>query len=294
LICAVVASFIVTPFAYAIEGAESEQPASAAQPPAAETAYLEKIKALKWVKGPTTVAVVGDSKLVIPEGYLFLDQAETSKFLELNQNLSDGSEMMLAPDSLRWTAYFSFADEGYVKDNEKIDAPELLSVMQKNTEASNAERRRRGWSELHLTGWASPPAYNSSTKRLEWATRLQSSDGSDVNFFTKILGRKGHTTVILVTSPEGLATSRPQLDAALTGYNFNAGSRYSEFVPGDKVAEYGLAALILGGAAAVATKKGFWAIIAGFLATAWKFLIAAFVAAAGALRKLFGKKSADA
>ena len=36
-----------------------------------------------------------------------------------------------------------------------------------------------------------------------------------------------------------------------------AGERYAEFRAGDRVAEYGLAALVLGGAAAVATKSGF-------------------------------------
>jgi uncharacterized membrane-anchored protein len=55
------------------------------------------------------------------------------------------------------------------------------------------------------------------------------------------------------------------------------GERYAEFKQSDRVAEFGLAALIAGGAAALATKKGFWAIIAGFLAAAWKFVAAAVI-----------------
>ena len=35
---------------------------------AAEEAYLARLRALKWVHGPTTVEVIGDSKLVVPEG----------------------------------------------------------------------------------------------------------------------------------------------------------------------------------------------------------------------------------
>jgi uncharacterized membrane-anchored protein len=56
------------------------------------------------------------------------------------------------------------------------------------------------------------------------------------------------------------------------------------------VAEFGLAALVLGGAAAVATKKGFWAVIGGFLAAFWKLLAGLAVAAVAALGGLFKKK----
>jgi uncharacterized membrane-anchored protein len=63
-------------------------------------------------------------------------------------------------------------------------------------------------------------------------------------------------------------------------------------VPGDKVAEYGLAALVLGGAAAIATKKGLWAVIVGFLVKGWKLVAIAVAAVGASLRKLFGKKNA--
>jgi uncharacterized membrane-anchored protein len=58
------------------------------------------------------------------------------------------------------------------------------------------------------------------------------------------------------------------------------------------VAKYGLAALIVGGVAAVAAKKGLFSVLAGFLAVAWKFLVAGAVAAMAWLRRLFAKKQA--
>jgi uncharacterized membrane-anchored protein len=76
----------------------------------------------------------------------------------------------------------------------------------------------------------------------------------------------------------------------LNGYSFNAGESYAEYRPGDKVAEYGLAALIVGGAAAVAAKKGLFGVLATFLAAAWKFLVAAVVGALAWVRKKFGAK----
>ena len=60
----------------------------------------------------------------------------------------------------------------------------------------------------------------------------------------------------------------------------------------ERVAEYGLAALIVGGVAAVAAKKGLFSVLAGFLAVAWKFVAAAAIAAMAWLRRLFARKQA--
>jgi len=262
----------------------------AQEPTGEQKAFLEQMRALNWVKGPTTVEVQGNSKLTIPEKYVFLDAANAKKFLELQHNLSDGREVMIAPQNMEWMAYLEFSDEGYVKDNEKIDAPALLKTLQTNTESANAERRRRGWPELHLIDWATPPVYNTTTKRLEWATTLESKDGRAVNFSTKILGRRGFTTVIMVTDPANLQAAESNLDNILTGYAFNAGETYGDWRSGDKVAEYGLAALIVGGVAAVAAKKGLFSVLAGFLAASWKFIMIGLVAAATWVRNLFARK----
>ena len=53
---------------------------------------------------------------------------------------------------------------------------------------------------------------------------------------------------------------------------------------------FGLAALVLGGAAAVATKKGFWAVLGGFFAAGWKFIIAGAVALFAGIGKIFSRK----
>ncbi|HXC59599.1 MAG TPA: DUF2167 domain-containing protein [Steroidobacteraceae bacterium] len=259
----------------------------------AEQAYMRQIAALDWVKGPTTVQLAGNSELVVPEGFVFLDKKNTDKFLEINHNLAGGTEVLVAPANLHWTAYLSFADEGYVKDDEKIDAPKLLKTLQEGTEQANQERKRRGWGEMHVVDWALPPAYNTANKRLEWATLLESEGGRNVNFSTKVLGRRGHTSVVLAGDPAELTAARQELEKVLAGYSFKQGEKYADWVPGDKVAEYGLAALVLGGAAAIATKKGFWAILATFFAAAWKFVLAGVVALGAGIRRFFGKKADD-
>lgn len=268
-----------------------EAPAESAS--AAEEAYNKAMASLNWVKGPAKVDTAGKSQLSIPEGFVFLDQKNTDKFLELNQNLASGEEVLVAPSDMHWVAYLSFEDDGYVKDEDKIDAAALLKTLQEGTEQSNEERKSRGWPALHIIDWAIPPAYNKDNKRLEWATVLESEGRRNVNFSTKVLARRGHTSIILVSSEQDLAASRPELETVLGGYNFKQGETYADWVPGDKVAEYGLAALVLGGAAAVATKKGLWAVLGGLLATGWKFLAAGVVAAGAGLRKFFGKKRAE-
>lgn len=283
-------SMVLPRFASAAAAAADATVATSSGDPQ-QDAMEKQFAALKWVKGPASENVAGNSTLVVPESYVYLDRADTKKFLDLNQNLSDGNEVMIAPKGGDWTAYLEFDDGGYVKDDEKIDAAALLKSLQESTEAANEERQKRGWQPMHITGWATPPTYNSVTKRLEWATLLSSNGSTDVNFFTKILGRRGHTTVVMVSSVDALPANEAALNKALEGYTFNSGETYAEWKPGDKVAEYGLAALVLGGAAAVAAKKGLFGVLAGFLAATWKAIVAAVVGVGAWLRKRFASKA---
>ncbi len=277
-----------------VVAAEAPPSSPEAQPSPQQQAFIDAVKKLDWVKGPSSVQVPGKSKLQIPEGYVFLDQRNTDKYLELTHNLPSGSDVMVGPAGLDWVAYLSFADEGYVKDDEKIDAPELLKALQEGAQQGNEERRRRGWAELQIVGWAVQPAYNASNHRLEWATILESQGERGVNFATKVLARHGHTSVILVCDPKDLAAARGQLESVLAGYSFDQGERYADWVPGDKVATYGLAALVLGGAAAIATKKGLWAVIGAFIIAKIKLLIAGIAALFAGLRRfLTGRKKED-
>ncbi len=255
---------------------------------------INKIRALDWVEGPKQITIAGNSTLSLPEGYLYLDPANTAKYEELNHNLSDGKEVLIAPKSFQWNAYFLFENEGYVKDSDKIDADAILKSLTDSTEAANEERRRRGWADLHVVGWTIPPTYNTTSKRLEWATRLRSENRENTNFFTKVLARRGFTTVVLVSSPDNLQAAVADLNGLLADYRFNSGDSYADWRPGDKVAEYGLTGLIVGGAVAAAVKtglfKGLWKVLLAGAATLWKFLLVAFAAVVGGLRSLFRRK----
>lgn len=245
-----------------------------------------------WQEGPTTGAIAGKATVAVPEGYVFLDARETKRFLESNQNLADGEEYLLAPTSGDFEAYFSFSPEGYVQDNEELDADALLASMRATQAEANKKLKSRGWATGTITSWYIPPRYNPTTKVLEWAINYQSSESPrpTVNYFTKVLGRKGVTTVQVVASPDKIVAALPEFQERLTGFNYLAGERYADFRKGDHIAEYGLAALVTGGVAAVATKKGFFAMIGAFFAAAWKFLLVGIIAVGGWIKSVFSKK----
>jgi len=70
--------------------------------------------------------------------------------------------------------------------------------------------------------------------------------------------------------------------------NFDQGNRYADFNPKvDKVAAFGIAALIAGG---VAAKLGFFKLILVFLVAAKKFIIIAAAAVAAFFRKIFKRR----
>ncbi len=248
----------------------------------------EAFQKLDWHIGPRSETVADKAILSTPSAETaFLDAKNGRRFLELTGNIPQDGNYILVNKESGWWADFSFDPIGYVKDDEKIDADALLKTLKDGDAPANDERKRLGLPPLYTVGWYIPPHYDTETKRLEWGLKLRSGNEEVLNYTIRLLGRTGVMNATLVSSPETLNADVKSLRQILKTFEFNAGERYSEFKSGDRVAAYGLAALIAGGAAAVATKKGFWAAAAAFLATAWKAIAAAAVAALAGLRALF-------
>lgn len=251
----------------------------------------EALGKLQWQVGPTNGDITTRAKITVPNGYVFLGEKDTSKFLEINGNPPRDGHYMVGPKSLQWFAIFSFEESGYVKDDEKIDPDALLKSLQESDGPGNEERKRLGMMPIYTDGWQVAPHYDAQSKHLEWGVRLRTEDGKSlVNYTSRLLGRKGVMSAVLVSSPQTLAQDTNDFKQVLNGYSFQSGEKYTEFTQGDRVAEFGLAALVLGGAAAVATKKGLWGVIGGFLAAFWKVIAGVFVAALAGLKSLFTKK----
>lgn len=248
-----------------------------------------EMQALKWQHGPASADVGSHAALKLPAGASFLDETEGAKFLKLTGNLPSANSILVGDN---WWAAFSFSPVGYVKDDEQIDAYALLKNLQEQDEPANAERRKLGMGELFTDGWHIPPHYDTATKHLEWALRLRSpgSTTPTINYTVRLLGRSGYESATLVSDPSTLDADVKAFKAVLQDFDFKPGEKYSEFKQGDRVAEFGLMALVAGGAAAVATKTGFWKVIAGVFAAFWKLIVAGVVAVFYGIGRLFGKK----
>lgn len=252
----------------------------------------EVAASLRWMTDGAAQNIESVARLQAPSGYAMLNPDDTRKLMELLHNPTDSTaEYFWGPKSDKWFAVFSYEKTGYIKDDEKVDADAVLASIKAGTEASNKERQRRGWEPLTITGWQFPPRYDANTKRLEWAVAASSAGHTIVNYNTRILGREGVTKVILVSDSAVLNEAVAEFNQAITSFAYVDGERYDQFKAGDKVAEYGLAALIAGGAAAVATKTGFWKALVGVLVAGWKVVVAALLAVGAAARGLFKRKS---
>jgi uncharacterized membrane-anchored protein len=240
---------------------------------------------IDWQSGPLTGALGTVAEVQVPDGYVFADAKEARRLLEMMGNPTSGSELgvimpKVAENEEPWFVFFEFDPVGYVKDDEKesLDAAALLSSIQDGNASANKERQKRGWSTLDITGWEVPPFYNAQTNNLEWAIRGESEGHGVVNYSTRLLGRKGVMRVDLVLSPEQLSTVKTAYASLASGFTFKSGEKYAEYVAGDKIAAYGLTALVAGGAGALAAKTG-------LLAKLWKLVVAGVVAAGAAVSR---------
>lgn len=257
-----------------------------------------------WIQGPASAKMKDIAELKIPEGYMFTDAKGTQELLRLMGNPTSGDELgFLAPTryfsrgaSNGWFVVFEFDKSGYVKDDDKdkLDAAAMLKAIKKGAEYGNRERQKMGAPPIEVTGWHTPPKYDVETHNLEWAINLSSEGHASVNYNTRLLGRTGVMEASLVVAPDNLDTTLPIFKDYLKGYTFVSGQQYAEYRPGDKVAQYGLAALIVGGAAAGAAKLGLFAWAAVLFKKFWKLIVLAVVAVAGFLSKLLGFRRSTA
>lgn len=254
----------------------------------------EMVESFGWTRqGKGNIG--GMAEIAIPQGYRFTDGKGASKMLEFYGNPPSNSYLgMLATENFQeHSIIFEFDDIGYVKDDEKndLDADELLSTMKEGQEAANEQRKKMGLDELEIMGWAVPPRFNDQTKNLEWAIILKSKSdgGTNINHNTRLLGRKGVMEVTLMCSPEELQGLLPGYQKILEGFSYTQGETYAEYKSGDKIAEYGLTALVAGGGAYALAKSGLLGKLGLIFAKMGKAAILVVVGVAVAIKKLFSK-----
>jgi uncharacterized membrane-anchored protein len=269
--------------------AQSPAPsASVATAAAASEAENERqFDALPFVKAPAKPAVTSRATISLMPGIEYLDPKGTNAFLKLTNNLPGDDAYIILSKEKRWWAIYTFADLGYVKDDEKIDADALLKTLKDNDVDANVARKEQGLEPLTTVGWAVPPHYDPTSHNLEYGLTLSTPSGTNINYSMRILGRRGVMDATLVTSAETLQADLADFRAANKGFAFNTEESYGAFKDGDKVSEYGLAALVTGGVAAAALKGGLFKGLLIFLAKFWKIIAFAVAGAGVGLKRFF-------
>lgn len=275
-------SILVSPLVGAQEAPESER-----------KSFVEALKSagIKLTPGPATYKLGSVAEMKLPAGYHGVEAGSLKDYYELTQNVFGGDEagVVIAPGPSEFVLVFEYDEIGYVKDEDKesLDADKLMKAMTEGEAESNKRRVKQGWDEIKIAGWANPPRYDEKTNNLTWAVRLTSSEDGHreafLNESIRLLGRSGVMNVTLVTGPETYAADTATTAGLLSrNYGYVEGERYAEFKEGDKIAEYGLAALVLGGAGAAAFKLG-------FLQKFWKLLVFGGIAVAAFAKKMWNK-----
>lgn len=254
---------------------------------------IDAIEKLGWTRQGK--GLLGDkAEIAITQGYRFTSGDGTRKLMAMYGNPASDRELgTLTVEGLGPWIIFEFDDSGYVKDDEKdqINADEMLESLRETQKQGNQYRREHGMPQLEILGWAVPPRYNEKTHNLEWATRLKSldNDGISINYNTRLLGRKGVMEVTLVCEPEEMDKMIAEQEKILTGYDYIQGERYAEFREGDKVAKYGLTALIAGTGAFAAAKMGLFGKLGVLIAKLGKGVILIVLGVVAALKNFFAK-----
>ncbi|MEP6907135.1 MAG: DUF2167 domain-containing protein [Pseudoxanthomonas sp.] len=266
---------------------------------AAETTPEQLIAALHFKDGDIAVPQA-DAHFRLTPAFRYLEQADARRVLEdLWGNPPDQSVLgMIVPakpsllDEKSWAVVVTYADEGYVSDEDaaKIDYQEMLQDLQKGTREDNAARKEAGYGTVDLVGWAVDPRYDAANKKMYWAKELKfdQSQQNTLNYDIRVLGRRGYLSLNAISGMSELGLVQTGMQQLLPMAEFDTGARYADYNEStDKVAAYGVAALIGGGLAA---KAGLFAKIGLVLAKFWKLGLIAFLGLGAVVRKLFRGK----
>jgi len=277
--------------------------AEPSQPSEADMAALKKTVSELKPRSGSVVLKEGLATITVPEGLQYLDQKDSQTLLvQIWGNPAASATHVLgmviqSPEAIMqggWGMVITYREDGHVDDAdaEKIDFEGVLKQMKEGVVEANKERAKNGYPAVNLVGWAEPPHYDPSTHKIYWAKDLVFADNPEhtLNYCTRILGRRGVLEFNAVAPVESLSTIRNEAKRVLAGVDFNSGNRYADFNKStDKLATYGLAALVAGG---IAGKMGLFKMLFVALLAAKKLVVVGVMAIVAAIKKFFARKEA--
>lgn len=191
-----------------------------------------------------------------------------------------------------WGVVITYDEDGYVSDEDadSIDYDELLAELKEANQSANDERVKQGYGSMLLVGWAEQPHYDTNTHKYYWAQEYKTDHAEDnsLNYNIRILGREGVLVLNAVAGMAQIQNIKQRMPELIAVTEFVPGKRYADFDPAtDRVAEYGLAALVAGG---VASKMGLFAKLIAFLVAFKKFILIGVIALFAVLKKVIWRK----
>lgn len=252
---------------------------------------------LNWVDSGTKVEMENKFLFTVPQEMVYLNKEDTIKMERQVGEIPTEKEIgsvMPKDEAEEWLLYMEYDESGHISDDEQndIDADELLQSYKDGTEEANEQRKPED--RFHVVGWNVKPVYDATTHELEYSMLLETAQKEKfLNYKLQVLTRTGYVSFILVTDQEHLEKDKQTLRTnILKNFTVKEGHRYTDFdAKTDKVAEYGLTGLILGGLGLAAAKKlGLLALILAFAKKGWVLIIVLIGAIAKFGKKLFGKK----
>ena len=258
------------------------------------------VKNLKYQQGEISLQD-GLAKLTVPKEFNFLGPDDTETVLVKlwgNPPAHRKPLGLLIPAGLTpissnaWVVTIDYSADGYVKDDDaaKINYDELLKKMQKSIADENPERQKSGYPAITLVGWAAPPHYDAASHKLYWAKQIQFEGEREdtLNYSIRMLGRRGVLELNAIASFRQFDEIDRQTPQILGMVDFKEGNRYADFDPKvDKIAKYGIATLVAGGALAAAAKLGLLKFLWVGLLAAKKFVVVGVIALFAYLKKFF-------
>lgn len=281
---------------------------SAEEKPSESKASEEKAKIKQWadsLKFQTGTVSLGNglASAIVPREFKYLNPADSDRYLTLLGNPPSETYGIIFPadadifKNQSWFIVLEYSEDGFVKDDDadKFNYDDMIKKLRADAAASNEERKKEGYGTVEIIGWATPPRYDKSAKKLYWAKEIafNGSPEHTLNYNIRMLGRKGVLVANAVAGMQDLAKIEAATPQILSMVDFNTGNRYADFdKKTDKVATYGIAGLILGGVGLkIAAKVGILAFAGKWLIALWKPLLIGFGVLATRFKKLFGFRS---
>lgn len=268
-------------------------------PTAAQQSAEQLVASLNFQQGKITLPGA-IATLDLPESFRYLGPDDATRILVDGWGNPPGNTTlgMIVPAGVNpiseegWGVVVTYDKDGHVKDDDadSIKYDELLKDMQESIAASNAARKEQGYAPMTLVGWAEKPSYDKTHHKLYWAKELKTEGNSQngLNYNIRVLGREGVLVLNAVSGMNQIAQIKSEMQHVTAFTEFTAGHRYADFNSStDKVAEYGIAALVAGG---VAAKLGLFGKLFALLLAFKKIILLVLLGAGTYMFKFFKRE----